>query len=458
MPTSEAIAKEQQQAAMLVARMERLHVCSWHVQAGVAMGLATFFDAFGTLTIGYVLPVLAGLWKLTPQNIGFLISSAFVGQILGGLYFGWLAERIGRVRSATYAVGVYALTSLACAFSWNFASLLVLRTIQGIGLGGEVPVGATYINEISRAKGRGRFFLLYELIFPTGLTGAAVLGFWLVPRYGWRSMFVIGGVAGLLAMLVIRRLSESPRWLMAKGRFDEAERIVSEMERAASKGGKTLAPPEPAAAVSLPAGVTSWTGLFRGIYLKRTLVVWALAIFTYFVSYGFNTWLPTIYRSYYRLNVSTALFYGLLTNVVGLVGAFLCAMLVDRLGRRISYVAGFVLACIPLLVLWWVGARTPKEVFILSSLSFLFISANSMLFYLYTPEIYPTRLRSLGTGTASCWVRISSAAGPSVVGFTLVGSGVSGVFFLFGVLSLLGAVVAFGATETSNRRLEEISP
>ena len=69
---------------MLFARMERLHICSWHVKAGVAMGLATFFDAFGTLTIGYVLPVLAGLWKLTPQNIGFLISSAFVGQILRG--------------------------------------------------------------------------------------------------------------------------------------------------------------------------------------------------------------------------------------------------------------------------------------------------------------------------------------------------------------------------------------
>ena len=177
------------------------------------------------------------LWHLKPQNIGFLISASFVGQIAGGIFFGWLAERIGRVRSATYAVGVYALTSLACALSWNFTSLLLLRTIQGIGLGGEVPVGATYINEISRAKGRGRFFLLYELIFPTGLTGAAVLGFWLVPRYGWRSMFIIGGIAGLLSMFVIRRLSESPRWLMSKGRFEEADRIVSEIEREASSGG-----------------------------------------------------------------------------------------------------------------------------------------------------------------------------------------------------------------------------
>lgn len=458
MSTSAAIAKDQQQAAVLVARMERLHICSWHVKAGVAMGLATFFDAFGTLTIGYVLPVLAGAWKLTPQNIGFLISSAFVGQIIGGLYFGWLAEHIGRVRSATYAVGVYAVTSLACALSWNFTSLLLLRTIQGIGLGGEVPVGATYINEISRAKGRGRFFLLYELIFPTGLTGAAVLGFWLVPRYGWRSMFITGGLAGLLAMFVIRRLSESPRWLMSKGHFDEAERIVSEMERAASRHGKSLAPAQPIAAAPRPAAETSWTGLFSGIYRTRTFVVWGLAVLTYFVSYGFNTWLPTIYRTYYHLDISTALLYGLLTNVVGLIGAFLCAMLVDRLGRRVSYVGAFVLACIPLLALWRLGAQTAKEVFLLSSASFLFITANSMLFYLYTPEIYPTRLRGLGTGAASCWVRIGSVIGPSIVGFTLSGSGVPGVFFLFGCVCVMGIPVALGATETTNRPLEEISP
>ncbi|HWF37709.1 MAG TPA: MFS transporter [Candidatus Acidoferrales bacterium] len=458
MSASITIAKEQRQTAVLIARMERLHICSWHVKAGVAMGLATFFDAYGTLSIGYVLPVLAGLWHLTPQNIGFLISASFVGQIAGGIFFGWLAERIGRVRSATYAVGVYALTSLACALSWNFASLLALRTIQGIGLGGEVPVGATYINEISRAKGRGRFFLLYELIFPTGLTGAAVLGFWLVPRYGWRSMFIIGGVAGLLSMFVIRRLSESPRWLMSKGRFEEADRIVSEIEKEASSGGRALDPALPATTLPPPRGTASWTGIFSGIYLSRTLVVWGLAIFTYFVSYGFNTWLPTIYRTYYHLNVSTALFYGLLTNIVGLVGAFLCAMLVDHLGRRLSYIGAFALACVPLLILWRTGAHTSKEVFILSSISFLFISANSMLFYLYTPEIYPTRLRSLGTGMASCWVRIASAVGPSIVGVTLVGSGVPGVFLLFGGMSLLGAFVALGATETTNRPLEEISP
>jgi putative MFS transporter len=458
MSTVMTTSQSDQEVSLLLARMERLPICSWHIKAGVAMGVATFFDAYGTLSIGYVLPVLANVWKLSAKDIGFLISASFVGQILGGIYFGWLAERIGRVRAATYAVAVYALTSLLCAFAWSFASLVVLRTIQGVGLGGEVPVGATYINEISRAKGRGRFFLLYELIFPTGLTGAALLGYWLVPHYGWRSMFIIGGVAGLLAMLVIRRLSESPRWLMSKGRFGEAELVISEIEREATRSGNVLQTPEVAPVALRPTGSNSWAGLFEGIYLGRTFVVWGLAVFTYFVSYGFNTWLPTIYRTFYHLSVSTALLYGLLTNVIGLLGAFLCAMVVDRLGRKISYIAGFVLASLPLLALWRLGASSAKQVFFLSSASFLFISANSMLFYLYTPEVYPTRMRGLGTGVASCWVRIASAAGPSIVGLTLGGAGVPGVFRLFGVLSVVGAMVALGATETTNRRLEEVSP
>ncbi len=189
-----------ERAAALLARIERVQISSWHVRVRLVMGIATFFDAFDILAIAYVLPVLAGLWRLKPQQIGFLISTGFVGQIAGAVLFGWLAERYGRIRSATYCMALFSVMSLLCAASWNLTSLLVFRTIQGIGLGGEVPVAAAYINELSRAKGRGRFFLLYELIFPVGLVGASLLGFWLVPRFGWQTMFVIGGLPAILAV------------------------------------------------------------------------------------------------------------------------------------------------------------------------------------------------------------------------------------------------------------------
>jgi putative MFS transporter len=452
---------DDRRAASLLARIERTQVSPWHVKALLVMGSATFFDAFDVLAIAYVLPTLIGVWKLAPRTIGVLISSSFIGQIGGALFFGSLAERIGRLRCAKITIALYSLMSLLCAASWNIPSLLVFRTIQGIGLGGEVPVAAAYINEISRAKGRGRFFLIYELIFPIGLVGASLLGFWLVPRFGWRTMFLIGGLPAILVLVLFAGniLPESPRWLIAKGRLEEAERIVAQMESASGSAGAGIsATPELFPIAPASRRETSWLELFRGIYRPRTIVVWCIWITTYFVTYGVNTWLPTIFRTYYKYSVADALRNGVIINLAGLAGAFLCAMLVDYLGRKPWFILAYTLGAAPLVAIWIRGAANPREVMVLAAISFLFISGNSMLVYLYTTEIYPTRLRSLGTAAASAWLRIASAAGPAIVGLTLTGYGVSGVFILFGLVSLAGAAVSFGTVETRERALEEISP
>ena len=452
---------DDRRAAPLLARIERTQVSPWHIKALLVMGSATFFDAFDVLAIAYVLPTLIGVWKLAPRTIGVLISSSFIGQIGGALFFGCLAERIGRLRCAKITIALYSLMSILCAASWNIPSLLVFRTIQGIGLGGEVPVAAAYINEISRAKGRGRFFLIYELIFPIGLVGASLLGFWLVPRFGWRTMFLIGGLPAILVLVLFAGniLPESPRWLISKGRFDEAERIVRQMESASGSAGAGIsATPELLPIAPAPRRETSWLELFRGIYRLRTIVVWCIWITTYFVTYGVNTWLPTIFRTYYKYSVADALRNGVIINLAGLAGAFLCAMLVDHLGRKPWFILAYTLGAAPLVAIWIRGAANPREVIVLAAISFLFISGNSMLVYLYTTEIYPTRLRSLGTGAASAWLRIASAAGPAIVGFALTGYGVGGVFLLFGLISLVGAAVSFGTVETRERALEEISP
>ena len=457
MPTASA----EQRAASLLARIERTQVTPWHVRALVVMGSATFFDAFDVLAIAYVLPALIGVWKLAPNTIGLLISSSFVGQIVGALFFGWLAERIGRLQCAKITIALYSLMSLLCAAAWSLPSLLAFRTIQGIGLGGEVPVAAAYINEISRAKGRGRFFLLYELIFPIGLVGASLLGFWLVPRFGWRTMFLIGGLPAILVLVLFAGniLPESPRWLVSKGRLDEAEKIVGQMESAApATATADSTPPEIPPPAPAPPRRTSWTELFRGIYRPRTIVVWCIWITTYFVTYGVNTWLPTIFRTHYKYGVADALRSGVIINIAGLAGAFLCAMLVDRLGRKPWFVLAYAAGAAPLVAIWMRGAANPHEVIVLVAVSFTFISGNSMLVYLYTTEIYPTRLRTLGTGAASAWLRVASAAGPAIVGFTLAGHGVRGVFLLFGLISLAGAAISFATVETRERPLEEISP
>src|SRR5687767_13216899 len=194
------------------------------------MGSATFFDAFDALSLAFVLPVLVRLWGITPVQIGWLIAAGYLGQFAGALLFGGLAERYGRVRSAAGATALMSVMSIACALAGNFPALLVLRLVQGIGVGGEMPVAAVYINELSKAHGRGRFFLLYEMIFPIGLMVTGQVGALVVPTLGWQVMFLIGGIPGIVIAGLLLRLRESPRWLIGRGRLTDAERIIEEIE------------------------------------------------------------------------------------------------------------------------------------------------------------------------------------------------------------------------------------
>src|SRR6202161_1181421 len=241
-------------SADLIARMEQVPTSSWFVVGRIVMGSPTFFDAFNPLSISLVLPILVPLWHITPPEIGILIGASYVGQIIGALAFSWGAERYGRIPCAAAATAIYAVMSLACAAAWSFNILLALRFIQGIGVGGEMPVAATYISELSRARGRGRFFMLYEMIFPIGLMVTGQVGALLVPLFGWQIMFMIGGIPGLLIALALLRLPESPRWLIGKGRLAEAEAVVLRLEAASSKAG-AVTPDELPAVTTLPAQI-----------------------------------------------------------------------------------------------------------------------------------------------------------------------------------------------------------
>src|SRR5215510_14326113 len=169
----QVLARNDQFAGEVAARIERLPVTSWQVRARIIIGTATFFDAFDALSIAYILPAIIPMWRLLPQDVGLLISAGFFGQLFGALFFGWIAERYGRMPALMGSIALYSTLSLACAFAQDYQTLLILRIVQGFGLGGEVPVAATYINELATARKRGRFVLLFELVFPCGILAAA---------------------------------------------------------------------------------------------------------------------------------------------------------------------------------------------------------------------------------------------------------------------------------------------
>ncbi|WP_248930685.1 MFS transporter [Paenibacillus hamazuiensis] len=439
-------------ASDLIARMESIPFSRWHIKPRVVMGSATFFDAFDALSLAFVLPVLIGLWKLTPGQIGIIIGAGYLGQAIGAIFFGWLAERFGRLYSAKYTVFLMSVMCITCMFAGNFNTLLLFRFVQGIGIGGEVPVAAAYINELSRAHGRGRFFMLYELIFPLGLMISAQVGTLVVPSLGWKWMFLIGGAGGLVVFLLLFTLRESPRWLISKGRFEEADRVIKEIEASTDKRiPVTITAPQ-----SVAKG--NWKELFSSFYRTRTLVVWTLWFSAYFVSNGLNNWLPSLYKTVYHLPLEESLRAASISNMIQTAAVVACAFLIDRVGRRNWAITAFIVACILLSMLWVNGAETAESVMYLGSSAYGVIGTITVLLYLYTPEIYPTRIRAIGTAFATAWLRLASAIAPTIVGFVLGAKGIASVFLLFAAVGVIGALLALRMIETREKMLEDIAP
>ena len=396
--------------------MENVPFSRWHANARIIMGSATFFDAFNSLSLAFALPILIGLWHISPRQSGLLIASSYAGQLAGALLFSWLAENFGRIPSATAGIAIMAVMTLGCAIAGNFPALFACRFVQGIGIGGEMPVAAAYISELSRARGRGRFFLLYEMIFPVGLMAAGQFGAWLVPAFGWQAIFLIGSIPCLIITFLVARLPESPRWLISKGKLREAAAVVKQMEVSARLSGP-LPSPSSAPPKLPPAKATRWRELLAASYRSRTMIAWTLWFCAYFIANSLNNWLPSLYNTVYHLGLQPALRAASMTNVAQVIVLLICAFSIDRIGRRTWTVASFIGGAALLAALGFLASASVTSVMILATLSYGLIGSTNAVLYLYTPEIYPTRMRAIGTGLATSWLRLASAVGPALVGF-----------------------------------------
>jgi putative MFS transporter len=445
--------------AALVARLERIPVTRRLALIRIIIGTATFFDAYTVLVIAFAMPKLVTEWQLTPAWVGMILSAGYVGQFVGAILFGWVAEKIGRLPTLLITIVLFVSMDIACLLAWSGASMLVFRFLQSIGTGGEVPVASAYINEFIGARKRGRFFLLYEVIFPVGLLFAGLAGYFLVPQFGWRALFVVGLIPAVLMIPLRVFMPESPRWLASKGKVDKADKVVSMLEREAIKEGKPL--PDPVVQPVDPKATagSDWRELFRGLYLKRTLMIWGLWITVYLVNNGLVTWLPTLYQQVFELPLQTSLLYGWITSAVGVVASVGCALYIDKVGRKRWYSIAFIAATVPLVILTAIGATTATQVVILAPIAYAILQTIAFSLYLYSAELYPTRLRAVGTGFGSAWLRAASSVGPLLVGFVVADLGIRYVFAAFAVVALIGGVVTMRyAIETKGRVLEELSP
>lgn len=445
--------------AGLLARLERLPVSRPMMWARGIVGMATFFDGYTTLAIAYALPILAKTWSLTPGTTAAIISCGYLGQLVGAVFFGWLAERIGRLPVLVITTTIFAIMSCLCIFAWDAHSLMAFRFVQGIGTGGEVPVASAYVNEFAGARRRGRFFLLYELLFLIGLVFAGLIGYSLVPHVGWKAMFIVGVVPVALVVPLQFFLFESPRWLIGKGRLADADRVICRLETSLLRRGVNLPIPSPVVVATVARKSASWRELFGPLYGPRTLLLWALWFGAYMINNGLVTWLPTMYRTVYNTTVDRAIAYGFAMTGIAAVASFICALTIDRIGRRRWYTGALLFAAVPLASLWALGASSPEMVFVLATLAYASIQTVTYSLYLYSGELYPTRLRSIGAGLGSAWLRAGSMAGPWVIGLIVAQGSVKAVFLGFAALAVAtGLVCLRWAPETTGRVLEELSP
>jgi MFS transporter, putative metabolite:H+ symporter len=443
----------------IAARMERLPLSRWHNKLRLIVGTANFSDAFDALSVAYVLPVLIPMWHLHPSEIGLLISTGYLGQVIGGMLSGWFAEKYGRVPLMIANLTLFSLMSLACIFAQSYAALVTLRFLQGIGLGGEVPIANVYVSEFANSIKRGRFVLLQQIMFPIGLTTAGLLGTFVVPAWGWQSLFVLGALPVLLVLPMMRVLPESPRWLASCGRDEDADRVLTRVEALVSNNGVIPLPPIPPNVAPALRSTARFQDLFSGIYLKRTLSLWTLWFCAYGITYALTGWLPSIMRTVYHLPVRESNVYGFVVNLTGLLVLILAAFTIDRIGRKTAFSAGFLLAAVPLIAAALIPNIGAITLATLATLAFALMSMIPGSLGMYTAENYPNHLRALASGASSISQRLSSVISPYLVGLILPVYGVNGVYGMFAVFALIGGITcALFSIETAGKTLEELSP
>jgi putative MFS transporter len=290
----------------------------------------------GLLT--FLLPTLTRSMGLTGAEPGLVVSFTFLGMFAGAAAAGYLSDRFGRKAVFQWTLILYAIGTGLSALAWDLPSLLLFRLISGLGLGGELPVASTLVSEWSPARFRGRMLVLLESFWAYGWTIAALIGLALAPNLdidlGWRIGFAIGALPALYVLYTRRALPESPRFLVAAGRTDEAAASIA---RAAEMAGDPSSVPSlESFAQAAPAAsrAQSWRSLWQGVLARRTLMLWLLWFGMVYSYYGIFTWLPSILASQFPL--VRGLEYALIITIAQIPGYFAAAWLVEQLGRRLT--------------------------------------------------------------------------------------------------------------------------
>lgn len=429
---------------------------SWSLRAKAPwlLGLLMLFDSWDSVAIAYTLPVLIAQWGLSALQSGALISAGYGGQFVGAVAFGSVAERRGRLPVLKWLVLIMSLLALACALAGGYGQLVILRALQGLAIGGALPIAICYINEVAPTATRGHFFGTFQFLMTSGFGIAALASIWLIPDFGWRVMFGLGA-APLVVLPFALRLPESPRWLAGRGRADEAARSLERL------GCGALVPVGAWASASAPARESGAKASFSRLFardVRATFIVTATLWFlTSLVSFGLVTWISSIYVGTFKIPVAQALRYNAIVAVSIFILPVVLRQSIDRIGRRPLPLLGTAIGGMALIAMIFVDLDARLWLVGLAIVGQIGISIGSMVLWPYTAETYATPIRSLVLGTSSSLARAASMLTPLLVGGVLQVTGsVTPVFLVFGLASLAVALLWLsGVRETAGRKMDD---
>ena len=442
------------------ARLDRLPWSSWHWLIVVSLGATWILDGLEVTLAGALggiltLPQTLGL---TPTQVGASATSYLAGAVLGALLFGYGTDRFGRKKLFFITVAVYLIGTALSAFSWNFWSYAFFRAVTGAGIGGEYAAINSAIDEVIPARVRGRVNLIINGSYWVGAAiGAAATLVLLDPRripiwLGWRLAFGIGATLGLIVIFFRRWIPESPRWLMIHGRNDEAERIVSEVERKIM-GSSTAGIIDPGYSAP-PTRIrtrthTPWREIWDAIaheHRRRSFLGFVLMLTqAFFYNSIFFTYALVLTRFYNvpEQNVGSYLLPFALGNVLG---PLLLGHLFDTIGRKKMITATYGLAGILLALTGWLfhtGLLTAQTQTLAWTIIFFIASAAASSAYLTVSEIFPLEIRALAIAIFYASGTLAGGVGAPLLFGWIIGTG--SITALFAGYLVAAALMIFGA-------------
>lgn len=435
-------------------RLDRIPVTGKHKRLVLGSGIGWALDAMDVGLISFIMAALAVHWELDKTQTSWLASAGFVGMAIGATLGGLLADKIGRRQVFALTLLVYGLATGASALSTGLAMLIVLRFVVGLGLGAELPVASTLVSEFAPRKIRGRMVVILEAFWAVGWILAAVIGTFVVgaSENGWRWALALGAVPALYALVVRLGLPESVRYLEARGRHEEAEKVVAsfeaevapaELEEATKAAVDEVSSPGSNARLESDPALTA-RSIFSPVMRGRTAALWIVWFCVNFSYYGAFIWIPSLLVAD-GFTLVKSFTFTLIITLAQLPGYAVAAWLVEAWGRRATLatlLAGSAAAA------GLYGTADSETMIIVAGclLSFFNLGAWGAL-YAIGPELYPAHIRGAGTGSAAGFGRVASILAPLAVPFIL-GNWSTGVLFaVFAASFAVAAIAAFTLPE-----------